>query len=125
MFLLGIKGLGNGFSLLGGDLLDNIFQATENPFLGLIVGVLTTSMVQSSSVTTSLIVGSGPYHCDSSLTTPPCSEGVKWYVRKMPTQLSMDQIAAFTAIYDHNNRPVQTLNERTLYRDDNPNVSVH
>ncbi len=37
----------------------------------------------------------------------------------------MDQIAAFTAIYDHNNRPVQTLNERTLYRDDNPNVSAH
>ncbi len=30
IFLLGIKGLGNGFSLLGGDLLDNIFQATEN-----------------------------------------------------------------------------------------------
>ncbi len=57
IFLLGIKGLGNGFSLLGGDLLDNIFQAMENPFLGLIVGVLTTSMVQSSSVTTSLIVG--------------------------------------------------------------------
>ncbi len=57
IFLLGIKGLGNGFSLLGGDLLDNIFQVTANPFLGLIVGVLTTSMVQSSSVTTSLIVG--------------------------------------------------------------------
>ncbi len=57
IFLLGIKGLGNGFSLLGGDLLDNIFQAMEYPFLGLIVGVLTTSMVQSSSVTTSLIVG--------------------------------------------------------------------
>ena len=57
IFLLGIKGLGNGFSLLGGDLLDSIFQVTGNPFLGLIIGVLTTSMVQSSSVTTSLIVG--------------------------------------------------------------------
>ncbi len=70
-------------------------------------------------------VGSGFYHYDGSLTTPPCSEGVKWYVRKTPTQLSNEQIATFTAIYDHNNRPVQALNERTLYRDDNPNVTVH
>ena len=56
LFLLGIKGLGNGFSLLGADVLDSIFQVTDNPFLGLIVGILTTSLVQSSSVTTSLIV---------------------------------------------------------------------
>ena len=70
-------------------------------------------------------VGSGFYHYVGSLTTPPCSESVKWYVRKTPTRFSMEQIAEFTAIYDHNNRPVQALNERTLYRDDNPNVTVH
>jgi carbonic anhydrase len=62
-------------------------------------------------------VGTGFYHYDGSLTTPPCSEGVKWYIRRTPTQLSKEQIAAFTAIYDHNNRPVQALNERTLYVD--------
>ena len=67
----------------------------------------------------------GLFHYDGSLTTPPCSEGVKWYVRKTPTQLSGDQIAAFTAIYDHNNRPVQTLNDRTLYLDENPTVTIH
>ncbi len=67
----------------------------------------------------------GIFHYDGSLTTPPCSEGVKWYVRKTPTQLSGDQIAAFTAIYDHNNRPVQTLNDRTLYLDENPTVTIH
>ncbi len=60
----------------------------------------------------------GIFHYDGSLTTPPCSEGVKWYVRKTPTQLSADQIAAFTTIYNHNNRPVQPLNDRTLYQDD-------
>jgi carbonic anhydrase len=37
------------------------------------------------------------------------SEGVKWYVRKTPTSFSKDQIAAFTTVYDHNNRPVQAL----------------
>ncbi len=63
-------------------------------------------------------VGTGFYHYGGSLTTPPCSEGVQWYVRKTPTQLSNEQIAAFTAIYNHNNRPVQPLNDRTLYQDD-------
>ena len=66
----------------------------------------------------------GVYHYDGSLTTPPCSEGVKWYVRRTPTQFSKDQIAAFTAFYDHNNRPVQALGNRTLYLDENPTVTV-
>ena len=61
----------------------------------------------------------------SSLTTPPCSEGVKWYVRKTPTQLSKEQIASFTTIYDHNNRPVQALGKHGVYFDENPKVSIH
>jgi carbonic anhydrase len=66
----------------------------------------------------------GVYHYRGSLTTPPCSEGVNWFVRRTPTQLSRDQIAAFTAVYDHNNRPVQALKSRTLYLDENPTVTV-
>jgi carbonic anhydrase len=69
-------------------------------------------------------VGTGFYHYVGSLTTPPCSESVKWYVRKTRTQLSKDQIAAFTAVYDHNNRPVRALNERTVYLDENPTVII-
>ncbi|MFQ5789770.1 MAG: Na/Pi symporter [Acidobacteriota bacterium] len=56
-FLLGVKGLGDGFKLLGRDLLQAFFAATENPFVGLVVGILATTLVQSSSVTTSMIVG--------------------------------------------------------------------
>ncbi|MBM43048.1 MAG: sodium:phosphate symporter [Acidobacteria bacterium] len=56
-FLVGVKGLGEGFELLGGDTLDVIFSTTANPFMGLVVGILTTTVVQSSSVTTSMIVG--------------------------------------------------------------------
>jgi len=70
-------------------------------------------------------VGSGFYHYDGSLTTPPCSEGVQWYVRKTPTSLSTEQIAEFTAVYDHNNRPVRALNERALYLDENPTVTIN
>lgn len=57
VFLLGVKGLGDGFKLLGRDLLEAFFTATENPFIGLMVGILGTTLVQSSSVTTSMIVG--------------------------------------------------------------------
>ena len=56
-FLLGVKGLGDGFKSLGQDLLTTFFATTEDPFIGLIVGLLATTLVQSSSVTTSMIVG--------------------------------------------------------------------
>lgn len=57
IFLLGVKGLGDGFKLLGADAVDRFFRATSNPFVGLIIGILATTLVQSSSVTTSMIVG--------------------------------------------------------------------
>ena len=57
VFLIGIKGMGDGFKLLGHDVLDTFFRATSNPFMGLIVGILATTLVQSSSVSTSMIVG--------------------------------------------------------------------
>ncbi len=56
-FLLGVQGLGDGFKLLGKDLLGAFFTVTENPFIALMVGILATTLVQSSSVTTSMIVG--------------------------------------------------------------------
>lgn len=57
VFLAGIRGLGDGFRLLGSDLLDAFFSATSNPFVALMVGILSTTLVQSSSVTTSMVVG--------------------------------------------------------------------
>jgi sodium-dependent phosphate cotransporter len=57
VFLVGVNGLSDGFKSLGSDLLDSFFQATENPFIALMVGILATTLVQSSSVTTSMIVG--------------------------------------------------------------------
>ncbi len=49
-----------------------------------------------------------------SLTTPPCSEGVTWYVLKTPVQLSSEQVAAFARVYPLNARPIQALNGREL-----------
>lgn len=56
LFLLGVNGLGDGFKLLGGDVVEGFFAATANPFIGLIAGILATTLVQSSSATTSMIV---------------------------------------------------------------------
>ena len=50
---------------------------------------------------------------------------MSWYVRKTSTQFSKEQIAAFTAIYDHNNRPVQVFNGRTLYLDESPPATIY
>jgi carbonic anhydrase len=61
--------------------------------------------------------GSGAWRYSGSLTTPPCSEGVQWFVREEPIALSSEQIASFTEIISGNNRPVQPLNGRTLAHD--------
>src|SRR3954471_22039335 len=49
-----------------------------------------------------------------SLTTPPCSEGVAWFLLTTPVTLSSSELASFTKIYPHNARPVQALNNRKV-----------
>lgn len=56
----------------------------------------------------------GYYTFTGSLTTPPCTEGVTWFVLKNPGQISKDQVAAFAKKFPHNARPVQPLNGRTI-----------
>lgn len=56
-FLIGVKLLEGGIKGLGKDFTDTLFQGVSNPLAGLFVGVLATVLVQSSSVTTSTIVG--------------------------------------------------------------------
>jgi carbonic anhydrase len=49
-----------------------------------------------------------------SLTTPPCSEGVSWYVLKSPATVSPQQVAAFAKIYSMNARPIQPTRGREI-----------
>jgi carbonic anhydrase len=49
-----------------------------------------------------------------SLTTPPCSEEVRWQVLKTPVEISGAQLAAFRKLYKMNARPVQPLNDRQV-----------
>lgn len=57
----------------------------------------------------------GYYNYSGSLTTPPCSEVVNWYVLKNPLKASVDQIQQISEILHDNYRPVMALNERPIY----------
>jgi len=56
----------------------------------------------------------GYYTFEGSLTTPPCSEGVRWFVLKKPMTLAANEISAFARLYPMNARPTQPLNGRAL-----------
>jgi carbonic anhydrase len=56
----------------------------------------------------------GYYTFSGSLTTPPCSEDVTWFVLKTPVQVSADEIARFARSYPMNARPVQPVNGRDI-----------
>jgi carbonic anhydrase len=49
-----------------------------------------------------------------SLTTPPCSENVRWQVLKTTMTLSRAQLDAFRRLYSMNARPVQPTNRRPI-----------
>ena len=49
-----------------------------------------------------------------SLTSPPCTEGVRWFVIKSPSSIGLNQIVAFGRLYPLNARPVQPLNKREV-----------
>lgn len=55
-FLLSIETLGVSFKMLGAGFADTLMRTTGNPVIGLCIGLFVTSVVQSSSCTTSLVV---------------------------------------------------------------------
>jgi carbonic anhydrase len=57
------------------------------------------------------------FRFEGSLTTPPCSEGVRWLVLKTPVSVSRAQVEQFAAaLPGPNNRPVQPRNARVVLR---------
>ena len=57
LFLTGVELLSGGFETMGAGFVDGLFEGVSNPVAGLFVGLLATVLVQSSSVSTSVIVG--------------------------------------------------------------------
>ena len=57
LFFVSLELMGESVKLLGAGFAERLIQSTANPFVGLFVGILATSLVQSSSTVTSLTVG--------------------------------------------------------------------
>jgi carbonic anhydrase len=56
----------------------------------------------------------GYYTYIGSVTAPPCTEGVAWFVLKTHVEISVAQIKAFAKLYPRDARPVQPLNGRLV-----------
>ena len=56
-FLMGLDMMGSSFLVLGGKGAGDLFTIVDNPITGLMVGILATVLVQSSSTSTSIVVG--------------------------------------------------------------------
>jgi len=55
------------------------------------------------------------FYYKGSLTTPPCSEDVNWFVMKTPLLASPDQISRLKTYQAHNSRPLQPVNGRKVF----------
>ena len=57
----------------------------------------------------------GYYRYDGSKTTPPCHEGVSWFVMREPRTISQQQVDGLLALSGGaNNRPVQPIGSRAI-----------
>ena len=57
IFLVSIGLIGTAFKLFGKDFARTLLTTTSDPVVGLFIGILATALVQSSSTTTSIVVG--------------------------------------------------------------------
>jgi carbonic anhydrase len=58
--------------------------------------------------------GTQYYSYLGSLTAPPCTEGVRWFILKTPVEVSAKQIREFAKLYPDDARPLQPLNGRVV-----------
>lgn len=57
LFMFSLQLMGDSLKLFGKDFSEQLIATTTNPFVGLFIGILSTSLIQSSSSTTSIVVG--------------------------------------------------------------------
>jgi len=84
---------------------DNVPKTKENEVAVDTVSIDAADLLPASSAY---------YTFAGSLTTPPCSEGVTWFVLQHPTGVSANEITRFAKLYPKNARPVQPLNGREI-----------
>lgn len=102
-----------------------IKEGTENPYLEQAWNVLPlhedtedVQLTETIDLMSLLPKEKDSFHYKGSLTTPPCSEDVRWIILEEPIEMSKEQIDKFHNIFPDNHRPVQPLNERKVIEDD-------
>lgn len=100
-------------------------EGAANPLLERLWGYTPPKVNSTTTVATAAInvndllpENADYYSFTGSLTTPPCTEGVKWMVLQAPVSISPAQIAKFRSFFsDHETkRPIQPLNDRVVYK---------
>ena len=96
-------------------------KGRENPFIASLWANLPSRVNEEKTVRNlsidpaELLPANGSYyHFTGSLTTPPCTDGVMWYVMKAPIEVSGAQVQKFVGLLGHNARPTQPLNGRNV-----------
>tara|TARA_Y100000748_G_scaffold303990_1_gene311174 strand:- start:11777 stop:13186 length:1410 start_codon:yes stop_codon:yes gene_type:complete len=92
-FLFGLDLMGASFKVLGGKSAGQLFSSIHNPLAGLMVGVLGTVLVQSSSTSTSVVVGMVGADILSVSTAIPIIMGANIGTSVTNTIVSLGQIA--------------------------------
>jgi carbonic anhydrase len=73
-----------------------------------------TSIPMEGSLREILPKNTHHYTYNGSLTTPPCTEGVKWLVFTEPINISEESVKTFLAVIGNNARPIQPLGNRHI-----------
>lgn len=85
-----------------------------NPVLASVIENWTKPNDFSIKLTDFIPANPAYYHYLGSLTTPPLTEDVEWYVIKDPVTLSQEQLAFLEGLAAKNNRNLQPLNDRPI-----------
>ena len=97
----------------------NFKVGAPNAYLNSFWSKLPAKKYQSAKVQLPSLTGLLPsslayYTYSGSLTTPPCTEGVQFFILKEPVTIAAKQLATFVKLYPLNARPVQPLNGRVI-----------
>ena len=98
----------------------NLDESHPNPTLATLWEHLPTTPGKSEEITEMVNAGgllprdNGYWTYMGSLTTPPCTEGVRWFVMEQNVGINRAQLRAFAALYKLNSRPLQDRNGRKI-----------
>jgi carbonic anhydrase len=96
-------------------------RGNENPTLGKLLenvsaNINEVKLVQGVTINAAELLPADHqvFHYNGSLTTPPCSENVNWFVMKNPVEVSDAQVNEFENLIGENARPLQSMHWRSM-----------